>query len=252
MELALATAIGDSGQDRLRVTALATGHTWDRNARNQERDFMLLRNTVGGNLFQFFRMGRTDHGSEVTEASVPFKNLVCNGVEGARDIARVVTADNAHVLEIVGALVARTEQHVGTVLGILAHKRTDGIRAHPRRNRHRVGAVHIVGGRRIGGARLADITALGIEHHGDSCAPVSGNQFLEHKHRLHADAFVIGAVRFHDRGLHVTAQRAFQNLKVEALDLFFVRTCGNTRVDQLEDRVHPQANRVTALLDALF
>ena len=210
---------------------------------------MLLRDRVGGNLFEFLGMRRTDDCTQVPETSVPFHNLVGNGVERLRIVARVIAADDRHVLEIVCTLVARAEQHVGAVLGVLADERADGIGTHPRRNRHGICLVHVVGGSRIRGTRLADVAALCIQNNGNARAPVVGNQLLQHKHRLHAHAFVIGAVGFYHGGLHVTAQCAFQNVGIEALDFLFGAAFER---DKLQDRVHAEAYRVPALRDSLF
>ena len=53
VELALAATVRDCGKYRLRIAPLPTGDTGDRHARNQERDFVLLRDRVGGNLLEF-------------------------------------------------------------------------------------------------------------------------------------------------------------------------------------------------------
>ena len=151
-----------------------------------------------------------------------------------------------------GALVARAEQDVRTVFGIFADERANGIGTHPRRHRHGIGLVHIVSGSRIGGARLTDVTALCIQNNGDACAAIISNQLLQHEHRLHAHAFVVSAVRLHHGGRHVTLETAFQNFGIETLDLVFGTTFGAARVDQLHDRIHAEANRVTALGDTFF
>ena len=148
-----------------------------------------------------------------------------------------------------GALVAGTEQHVSTVLGILANERAHGIGTHPRTHRHCVGLVHVVGGGSVGGARLADVTALGVENHRDAGTAVGLDEFLQHEHRLHAHAFVVGAVRLYHGGSHVTLESAFQNVEVEALDLFFGAAFER---DELKDRVHTEAHRIAALGDPLL
>ena len=249
MELALAATVRNRGKDRLRIASLATRHARNGNTRNQERNLVLLRHRVSGNLFEFFGMRRTDDSTQVTEVTIPFENLVGNGVEGTRDVARVITADNGHVLEIVRTLVARAEQHVSAILGIFTNKRTDGIGAHPRADRHGISLVHIVGGRRIGGTRLADVSALGVENHRNASTAVSFDKFLQHKHRLHTHAFVVGAIRLYHGGRHVTLERAFQNVEVEALDLLFGAAFER---NEFQDRIHAEAYRVTALGYSLF
>ena len=252
MELALAATVRDCGKNRLRIATLPTGDTGDRHARNQERDFVLLRDRVGGNLLEFLGVSRAHDRTQVTETAVPFHNLVGNGVERLRIVTRVIATDNGHVLEIVRTLVARTEQHVRAVLGILADERANGIGPHPGRNRNRVCTIHIVGRVRVCRTRLADIAALRVENHGNARTPVVGNQLLQHKHRLHAHAFVVSAVRLHHCGRNASPERLFQDFGIEALDFLFGTTLRAARVDKLEHRVHAEAHRVTALGNALL
>ena len=204
MELALAATVSDCRKHGLRVTTLTARNTRNRNTRNQERNFVLVGHRVSGNLFEFFRMRCTDHGTEVTEVGVPFHNLVSYRIEGFGNIAWIIATGHRQILEVVGALVTRAEQHISTVFRIFANERTHGISPHPRGNRHGVGLVHIVSGGCISGARLTDVTTLCIQNNGDACAAIISNQLLQHEHRLHAHAFVVSAVRLHHGGRHVT------------------------------------------------
>ena len=249
MELALAATVLDSVEHGLCIAALTARHARNGHARNEERNFVLVSNSIGRNLLKFFRMGCTNNGTKVALVSIPFHNLVCYGIERFGNVARIVTASNRQILEVVSALVACAEEHVGTVFAIFANERTDGIGTHPRRDGHGVCTVNIVSGVGVGGTGLANVTALCIQDNRDASTSVIGNELLQNEHRLHAHAFVISAVRLYDSRLHITLEAAFQDVGIEALDAVFGSAFER---DELEHRVHAHAHRVTALCNTLF